>query len=139
MQPNPAVVAETREWLETVAIDLESAASDMAHTPPILAGVVFHCQQAVEKVLKAFLTWHDQPFAKTHDLARIGKPCVALDASLLPLVERAVPLTEYAWRGRYPGERLKPTLEEAQRALALAQDVVEAVTARIPLPTEPDA
>ena len=138
MQPNPAVVADTRDWLETVAMDLESADSDLAHLPPILAGVVFHSQQAVEKVLKAFLTWNRQPFPKTHDLAQIGKQCVALDGSLLLLVERAVPLTPYAWRGRYPGDRVKPTLDEAMRALAIAKEVVDAVAARIPLPPEPE-
>jgi HEPN domain-containing protein len=136
MQPNAAIVADTRDWLETVDIDMESADSDMAHSPPILAGVVFHSQQAVEKVLKAFLTWHGQPFAKTHDLAVIGKPCVAIDGSLLLLVERAKPLTEYAWKGRYPGERIKPSLDEAQRALAIAKEVVAAVLARIALPPE---
>ena len=38
----------------------------MAADPPLLEDALFHCQQAVEKVLKALLTWHDEPFRKTH-------------------------------------------------------------------------
>ncbi|TAN46222.1 MAG: HEPN domain-containing protein [Candidatus Methanoperedens sp.] len=33
--------------------------------------VSFHCQQAVEKYLKAYLTWVDVRVGKTHDLASI--------------------------------------------------------------------
>ena len=58
---------------------------------------MFHCQQAIEKTLKGFLFWHDQPFRKTHDLVEIGSQVVAIDATLAPLVKRAEPLTEYAW------------------------------------------
>jgi HEPN domain-containing protein len=43
---------------------------------------MFHCQQAAEKALKAFLTFHDQPFRKTHDLASLGKQCANIDATL---------------------------------------------------------
>jgi hypothetical protein len=47
-------------------------------SPPIPEGVVFHCQQAVEEVLEAFLTWHDGPSGKT-----------AWDPALAPLVKVA--------------------------------------------------
>lgn len=33
--------------------------------------VCFHCQQYVEKLLKAFLTAHEIEFPKTHDLRRL--------------------------------------------------------------------
>jgi len=38
---------------------------------PFLEDALFHCQQAVEKALKGFLTWHDRPFEKTHDLGAV--------------------------------------------------------------------
>jgi hypothetical protein len=44
----------------------------LAANPPLLGEVVFHCQQAAEKAMKGFLSWHDSPFGKTHDLALIG-------------------------------------------------------------------
>ncbi len=39
---------------------------------------LFHCRQAVEKALKAFLVWRDHPFRKTHDLVELTRQCVDL-------------------------------------------------------------
>ncbi len=50
-------------------------------------------------------------------------------------MDRAAPLTEYAWKFRYPGEREGPSREEAERALAIAREVFEEVLTRLP----PDA
>jgi len=48
------------------------------------------------------------------------------------LIDRVVPLTEYAWKFRYPGEPGAPTPEEAEEALACALQVHEAVLRRLP-------
>jgi HEPN domain-containing protein len=90
--------------LEKAGVDLRSARADLATDPPIAADALFHCQQAVEKALKAFLTWHDRPFRKTHDLVELGGQCVALDPALDNRLRTAALLTEYAWKFRYPGE-----------------------------------
>jgi HEPN domain-containing protein len=33
---------------------------------------LFHCQQAAEKVLKAYLTWNGRTFPKTHSIGELG-------------------------------------------------------------------
>lgn len=81
---------------------------------------LFHCQQAAEKALKAFLTFHNQPFRKTHNLEEIGEACLAIDPTLGSAVDEAVPLTEYAWIYRYPGPTASPTREEAEEARSAA-------------------
>jgi hypothetical protein len=43
--------------------------------------------QAVEKSLKAFLTWHERTFRRTHDLEELGKDCQAIDPTLAALLE----------------------------------------------------
>jgi HEPN domain-containing protein len=63
-------MADTRAWLARARDDIRGADIDLAAAPPLLGDAAFHCQQAVEKALKAFLTWHDRPFRKTHDLGR---------------------------------------------------------------------
>src|SRR5262249_28597398 len=103
----------------------------------LLGDATFHCQQAVEKVFKGFLTWHDRPFRKTHDLVELGGQCVAIDATLEPLARQAVPLTEYAWRYRYPGEPAAPGLDEGLQALAVATAVIAGVLERLPLDIRP--
>jgi HEPN domain-containing protein len=137
MALDPVRVEDTRAWLTKVADDLRGAEIDLAATPPLLGDVVFHCQQAAEKALKAYLTWHDEPFRRTHDIEEIGDQCVAIDATLRPLVDRAPALSDYAWQFRYPGDEPVPTLEEATEALALAREVVAAVHARLPEATRP--
>jgi HEPN domain-containing protein len=134
---DPVRVENTRAWLGKVASDMRGAEIDLAATPPLLDDLVFHCQQAVEKALKAFLTWHDEPFRKTHDLQEVGKQCAAIDATLVPLLQRATPLTQYAWKYRYPGTDPPPTPEEATEALALAREVVDAILARLPDEVQP--
>ncbi len=132
MQLDPERVADTRAWLLKATNDLRAAETDLAATPPLLEDVLFHCQQAAEKAMKALLTWHDRPFRKTHDLGEIGGQCVEVEAELETVLRRAAPLTEYAWKFRYPGEPDEPSREEAEEALALARQVYVIVIARLP-------
>ena len=37
------------------------------------------CQQAAEKSLKAFLTWHERAFRRTHELEELGEDYRAID------------------------------------------------------------
>lgn len=72
------------------------------------------------------------PFPKTHDLEKLGRACAQIAPSLEALVDEAVPLTEYAWRFRYPGEVEGPGREEVEAALATARRVYEAVSEQLP-------
>jgi len=94
--------------------------------------VMFHAQQAAEKAMKAFLAWHDAPFRKTHNLEELGHQCAAVDATLGRAAVEAAPLTEYAWKFRYPGETDEPDRAEAEAALAAARNVHKAILARVP-------
>lgn len=136
MPPESPKAELTRRWLAKAERDLRVAAR-AATPPPLRDAVAFHGQQAVEKSLKAFLTWHDRTFRKTHNLVELGHQCGEVDASLKPLLQRAARLTEYAWKFRYPGEPEEPSLEEAEEALAIARQVYEAVLARLPEETRP--
>jgi HEPN domain-containing protein len=136
MLHDPIRAADTRAWLAKAEMDLKNAAHELTATPPFTADAVFHAQQAAEKALKGFLTWHDVPFRKTHDLAEIGHQCAAVDRSLEPLLMRAAVLTQYAWKFRYPGEPAEPSREEAEISIALARQVYEAIVLLVP--REPD-
>jgi hypothetical protein len=43
-----------------------------------------------------------------------------------------VPLTEYAWKFRYPGEVEEPTIQEAKDAIQIAKDFCDAILTRLP-------
>jgi len=66
---------EVREWLQKGRNDLLSAQILIEHDPPVLDTASFHCQQAVEKALKAFLAWKAVPFEKVHSLIYLLDLC----------------------------------------------------------------
>jgi HEPN domain-containing protein len=137
MPHDPELVAEIRSWLVKASQDLRAASHDFTMKPPLLADIVFHAQQAAEKILKGFLTWHSTPFRKTHLLEEIGEQCLKIDPALRPVVDKAVPLSKYAWKFRYPGEPEEPSQGEAETALAAAREVYEAVLSRLPSEVRP--
>ena len=137
MPHDPVRAADTKAWLQKALLDLRTGTYELGGEPALRADVVFHAQQAAEKAMKGFLAWHDRPFRKTHNLEEIGAACAEIDPSLRGLLERAVPLSEYAWRFRYPGEPEEPPREEAEGALATAREVYEALLARLPEEVRP--
>jgi len=137
MPLDPELIAETRAWLGRAALDLRAADHEFTAMPPLVDDIVFHAQQAAEKSFKAFLTWHQVPFRKTHNLEELGEQCIGVDAGLKAIVDRAVPLTEYAWKFRYPGEIDTPTEEEAMRAVADARAVYDAMLTQLPNDVHP--
>lgn len=139
MPRDAVLITDTMGWLKKAASDLRAAQVGLNADPPLLEDVVFHCQQAVEKAFKAFLTYHDQPFRKTHNLEELGEECLRLDASLAQLVDEAVPLSAYAWIFRYPGEPDTPDLHECEEALSVAFGVYQATVGRLPKETHPES
>ena len=127
--PDENRISETSAWLQRTSQDMRAAAHGLQANPPLLDDVVFHCQQACEKALLAFLIWHGIPFRETHDLAEIGAQCVEIDPSLEPFVQRVAPLSEYASLYRYPGGPEEPSREDTSEALnathALSQEILD--------------
>lgn len=119
MPHDPVRAADTRAWIQKAADDIRAAEVDQLAVPPLRGDAVFHCQQAVEKAFKALLSWHDLPFRKTHSLEELGEACLALDPSLRALVDRAAPLTQYAWKYRYPGDAEEPTADRSTPRFSL--------------------
>ncbi len=132
MPHDPELVAETKGWFAKAQTDIRAATHEWTAQPPLVEDMVFHAQQAVEKCFKGFLTWHGFTFRKTHNLEELGESCLRLDSTLKRAVDKAVPLTEYAWKFRYPGEPESPSREEASEAMAIAREVYESLLARLP-------
>ena len=130
MQPEKA--EEVRSWLVRAETDLRAARVDLEASPPLIGDALFHCQQAVEKALKSFLTAHDVVFRKTHDLDELAIACGRIDPALEREADPARELTTFAWKFRYPGESVDPPRDEAEKALVLARKVYEAILTRLP-------
>ncbi len=115
MSESDGHIAVAREWVERAALDVENARALIDVCPTAYANVVFLAQQAVEKIIKAFLVVHDTWFPKIHTIDVLLDEYVApLDAALAQAAESAVELTDYAVLVRYP-----PRGERIDRATAL--------------------
>jgi len=73
-QVDPILLFNTKEWLLRAKEDLDAAALVLTAPSPLLRTALFHCQQAVEKAMKAFLTWHDAGFREVHNLEELANP-----------------------------------------------------------------
>jgi HEPN domain-containing protein len=132
MSTEPTLIAETKAWLRIAAEDLRAAAHNLTASPPLLKDTLFHCQQAAVKALTGFLIWNNTPFRQTRSLEEIGERCIDLDSTLRGVVARLVPHTEYSEKFQYPGELQEPSFPEAEEALAIANDLYEAILMRLP-------
>jgi len=52
MPHDPALVAEVRAWLSKASKDLGAAQYELLADPPFSEDIVFHSQQAAEKIAK---------------------------------------------------------------------------------------
>ena len=59
-----------RGWLTKAAHDLASARKLATDPDPYLDTAIYHCQQAAEKAVKAWLTFRGVRFARTHGTAK---------------------------------------------------------------------
>jgi len=126
--PPDARTTEALAWLAKADQDLGAARMLLDGYPDV---TLFHCQQAVEKALKAFLVWHDVPFRKSHDLREIGQQCVEVDASLATIARNAAPLAVFAWRTRYPDEEIEPLPREEVLSILATTELTVAELKRL--------
>jgi HEPN domain-containing protein len=132
MNVPPEVVEVLRQWVRKAEHDLEAARRIIAIEEGCPCDTAcFHCQQAIEKYLKALLTLAEVPVLRTHDLEKL----VALlpsDWQLSTPVASLVALNPYAADARYADDWREPSRSDAIRALELAQQVRTEVRNRLP-------
>ena len=123
---------EIRQWLIKSQHDLGSARRLMEGEEPYLDTAVYHCQQAAEKAIKAYLTYRDIIFERTHNLVALLAFCTPSEPTFSQWEEAAEMLTPYATEFRYPGDILNPEMEEAEQALTSADAFVNFVIQSMP-------
>ena len=119
------------KWINKAEKDLLTAERELSFEDPITDIICFHCQQTVEKYLKAFLVYHQIYFTKTHRIMDLLELCATEDPSFKDELEDADNLTDYAVEIRYPDVWLEPGIEDAKEALEIAKKVKEFVLNKI--------
>lgn len=119
-------------WIEKAEEDLKAVAYLLAFPEPPTSVVAFHCQQAVEKYLKACLTARDVRVPRTHDLALLLELCLEEDRDFASLDrEQVATLSFYAGVVRYPDTSYAPSLEEVRQGYEIAQIVRDFVLKKL--------
>jgi len=116
-----------RQWLLKAEEDLNAAKSLMTYGDSLLSTICFHAQQSAEKYLKAFLTYHQVEFPKTHDIDELLDLMTPIDANLSESLRDVIVLANCGVDVRYPGELPSVTANDAREAIRLAEKVRRSV------------
>ncbi|MCP4591360.1 MAG: HEPN domain-containing protein, partial [bacterium] len=98
---------------------------------------IYHCQQAAEKAVKAFLIFHDQRISRTHDVQFLVTAAGSLNDGFSAWSEAAERLTPYATAFRYPDELMEPERAEFEEALSAADSFCGFVLSVLPEQVRP--
>jgi HEPN domain-containing protein len=109
------------QWLVRANVDWRTVEILSSHGEGPPETICFHCQQYVEKLLKALLTKHNIEAPRTHDVRRLVQLGVRFVPQLSALLEPADLLTEHAAAMRYPDEWRNLEPDEVTQMIALAR------------------
>jgi HEPN domain-containing protein len=119
-------------WLKKAENDLKTVKHLLTLEDAPTDVISFHCQQAVEKYFKAYLTLIDVRVTKTHDLETILALCIEKDTKFERLDKDGISkLTFYAVEIRYPEEYIEFSIEEARELYETAKEVKGFVMLRL--------
>ena len=106
----------TREWVRKAEDDFKVASQILRRRKDVVPDAAsFHCQQCVEKYLKARLLEAGIAFARTHDLRRLLTSCAQVEPLWSSYTKALDRMSNYAVDFRYPGHMA--TLREAKMVL----------------------
>src|SRR4051812_25079801 len=100
----------TREFVNKAEGDYDNACT-LRHSRKRTRydGFCFHCQQCVEKYLKARLQEADARLERTHDLVMLLQLLRSLEPLWIGMETRLKELNEFAVKVRYPGRYADPS------------------------------
>lgn len=113
-------------WLIKANEDFGAAQILFKNEMPLIVPVCFHCQQAVEKFLKAFLVLHKVDFPKTHNIDFLLDLCIKLKPEMF-LETDMLELSAFGVEIRYPGDMETPSLNETKQYIEIAKQIKEIV------------
>ena len=134
MKPlDPDLEYLVRQWIDKAEADLEAAellAPDVPSSSRLHEVVGFHCQQTVEKYLKALPTFYQVEFPKTHEIERLLTLVSGANPEAADALSGAKWLGPFGVDARYPGDAAEMLPGDEVRAIEIAR-LAKAVARRI--------
>lgn len=123
---------EHEKWLKIAQEDLLAAKGLL--TLELFSSVTYHCQQAAEKSLKAYLVFKKHVAVKTHDLIKLLELCMSFDQEFKKKFDASDYVNPFSTKFRYPTEFDIPDIAEAELAIKHAQSIMAFVVKKITAP-----
>lgn len=127
---------EIKQWIIKGDHDLGTAKVTYLHIPEFLDTVTFHCQQAVEKYLKAFLIFQTTEFRFSHDLVYLLDLINQKDPEFEQFYDSVSELQGYAIEVRYPNETIFLSNEKVENAILVAKNIRAFVSEKMNISVE---
>jgi len=121
-----------RQWLAKAKNDLLNADNNLKSEDVPFDTVCFHCQQAAEKILKAYLVGTGQSYPITHDLFLILEKILPLNKDAENLRDALAILMPYSVEIRYPDDWFTPTEEDTREAREAAEHILKWLANALP-------
>jgi HEPN domain-containing protein len=118
-----------KQWLAKANEDLLVVKKLTEYEIIATSSVCFHCQQAVEKYLIAFLIANGMDIKKTHNIEFLLSECADFDSDFANIDPKE--LSDFGVEIRYPGDMYIPNQDETLEYRAIAYDIKELVEAKI--------
>ena len=107
---NKATIDFIKQWLVKANEDLLVVDKLTEFEIIATSSVCFHCQQAVEKFLKAFLISNGIEIKKSHNIEYLLSECEDIDPDFSTIDPKE--LSDFGVDARYPGDMYIPSTEE---------------------------
>ena len=118
-----------RQWIAKAGDDLIVINKLTQFEVVATSAACFHCQQVVEKYLKAFLIANGVDIKKTHNIEFLLAECEEFDADFRSIDPKD--LSDFGVDIRYPGDIYSPSIKETLEHKQIALDVKELVEQKL--------
>jgi HEPN domain-containing protein len=128
---NDATKDFIKQWLVKANEDLLVVERLTENGIVAASSACFHCQQAVEKFLKAFLIANGVDIKRTHSIEYLLSECSDIDMDFSDIDPKS--LSDFGVDVRYPGDMYLPNEDETLEYKKLAIEIKEFVESKVAL------
>ncbi|HOT74821.1 MAG TPA: HEPN domain-containing protein [Candidatus Wallbacteria bacterium] len=120
-----------KDWHDKANADLKSAKILFEHDADY--GIVaFHCQQAIEKLLKSFVLKRASDLIEGHSLVFLCKKAIELDTEFKNFLKDCAYINQFYIETRYPADvPIEMTQEEAGECISITEKIFAEVSKKL--------
>lgn len=131
---------DAKKWINIAERDYAvSITLNELHRPLPVEVICFHCQQSVEKSLKAILAYNNADIPKTHDIRLLNLLCQKFISEVIVDSRVAETISDFAVETRYVEDNRDYTSDTSDFALKQAKEILGKVKKILNLPQDFEA